>query len=133
MGHLKSLLAAAALSAVTACASAPGEMPVAPSPSELVGTWDVALYFSADAPPSATVMEITEASEAGALTGSFYNSNFETGRYRSQGDEIIISVITSDGSGPYATSGRLTAPGFIEGQTLSTGRDFLMAWTAEKR
>lgn len=129
---MKPLLAAAALTAISACAAAPIDAPAPAAPGDLVGTWDVALFFSADAPPSSTVMEITEAGD-GALTGSFYQSAFEQARYRVQGDTIIISVITSDGSGPYATSGRLTGDGIMDGQTLSTGRDFLMAWRAEKR
>ena len=103
------------------------------SADDLIGTWDVALYFSVDSPPSATVMEIGSAGADGTLTGSFYASAFEVGRYTVREGAVVISVITSDGSGPYATSGRLVAPGQVEGQTLSTGRGFLMAWTATKR
>lgn len=100
---------------------------------DLIGSWDVALYFSPEAPPSATVLEIATATPDGALTGSFYQTPFEIGRYTEQDGRLIIAVMTSDESGPYATSGRLTSPGTIEGQTLSTGRDFLMSWTATKR
>ncbi len=103
-----------------------------PDPDVLIGSWDVALYFSADAPPSATVMEITAVNADGTLEGSFYQSAFETGRFRRDGESWIISVITSDTSGIYATSGRLGPDGMIEGQTLSVGRGFLMAWTAER-
>ncbi|MBR9826542.1 MAG: hypothetical protein GYB36_12185 [Alphaproteobacteria bacterium] len=122
-------LAAVSLAAVTSPALA-GETLV---PEELIGTWDVALHFSPDAPPSATVMEITAVNEDGTMTGSFYQSAFETARYRVEDDMLIISVITSDSTGPYATSGRLYLDGYFAGQTLSTGRDFLMAWTAERQ
>lgn len=99
----------------------------------LIGTWDVALYFSPDNPPSATVMEINAASADGALEGSFYQSPFELGRYVIKDGEIIISVVTSDGSGRYQTSGRLLASGEFKGQTHSIGRDFLMPWTATRK
>jgi len=104
-----------------------------PTAEDLLGAWDVALYFSPDAPPSATVMEITAVNADGTLAGTFYQSGFESGRYTRRGEDWVITVITSDNSGPYATSGRLGPDGVFEGQTLSTGRDFLMAWTAEKR
>ena len=104
-----------------------------PAAEDLLGTWDVALYFSAEAPPSGTVMEITAVNADGTLAGTFYQSAFESGRYTRRGEDWVISVLTADGSGPYATSGRLGPDGIIEGQTLSTGRDFLMAWTAQKR
>ena len=104
-------------------ASVPAEM------SSLVGVWDVALHFDPTQPPSATVLEIS-AVEAGDLTGSFYGTEFEVARAVSFEGEIRLSFITSDGSGPYASAGRLLPDGTLSGQTLSTGRRFLMAWTA---
>ena len=102
------------------------------SQDDLVGTWRVALFFSPNAAPSETVMEITDVSDAGLLTGSFYQSAFEAGRATKRDGTIVIAMTTRDGSGLYGTSGRLVAPDRIEGQTLSVGRDFLMAWSAEK-
>lgn len=67
------------------------------------------------------------------MGGTFYASPFESGRVTERDGAVVISVITSDGSGPYATSGRLITPDQIDGQTLSTGRDFLMTWSATKR
>ena len=121
--------------AAAACTSAPlaTDTETFVSPDNLVGTWDVALYFSADSPPSSTVMEVEGINSDGTLSGSFYQSPFETGRYAVRDGEVVISVITSDGSGPYATSGRLVTPERVEGQTLSTGRGFLMTWSATKR
>lgn len=101
-------------------------------PADLAGRWDVALYFSADAPPSATVMVI-EPGEDGALSGSFYGSAFEVGRAAERGGVVAFSARTSDGSGPYLHSGRLGDDGAIEGQTFAVGRDFLMLWRAERR
>lgn len=120
--------------AMAACTHTPDAMntEVPLSPGDLVGTWEVALYFSPDSPPSSTVMKIDAINPDGTLSGSFYQSPFETGRYTEREGVVVISVMTSDGSGPYATSGRLVTPDRIEGQTLSTGRGFLMTWTATK-
>lgn len=107
-------------------ASAPAQM------SSLVGVWDVALHFDPTQPPSATILEIN-AVDAGVLTGSFYGTEFEVARAVNFEGEIRLSFITSDGSGPYASAGRLLPDGTLSGQTLSTGRGFLMAWTAKKR
>ena len=102
----------------------------APSSDALIGTWDVSLYFSPDQPPSSTVMTISS-TEGGVLKGTFYSTEFSVGRVRVHNDELIFTAVTEDGSGPYLHSGRLRG-GVIEGQTLSTGRDFLMAWDARK-
>jgi len=102
------------------------------SPDSLLGTWDVALYFSPNDPPSSTVMKITGVQDNGVIAGSFYQSPFELGRFTEKDNQIIISVITSDGSGKYFTSGRLSPSGVFIGQTHSEGRDFLMPWTAQK-
>jgi len=96
----------------------------------LIGSWDVSLFYDVSAPPSSTTMEISSVKD-GNLVGTFYNTPFEMGRYVIKGDEVIISLITSDGTGAYYTSGRLSSKGSFEGQTLSTGRDFLMPWTAK--
>lgn len=94
----------------------------------LVGEWDVALYFDPNQPPSSTEMIIRAAAD-GQLIGSFYQSEFEESGYTVFEEEVLFTVQTSDNSGPYLTSGRL-AGDCIDGQTLSTGRDFLMAWKA---
>ncbi|MCR9129549.1 MAG: hypothetical protein NXI12_08510 [Alphaproteobacteria bacterium] len=102
------------------------------TPGGLAGTWDVALYFSADAPPSATVMVLAPG-DGGVLAGRFYGSPFGAARFAERNGVVAFTAMTEDGSGPYFHSGRLTEPGRIEGQTLSMGRDFLMLWTAERR
>lgn len=101
-------------------------------PMDAAGTWDVSLFFSAEAPPSSTVM-VLEPQADGRLAGSFYGSPFEMGRIAERYDAIAFIATTSDSSGQYITTGRLTEGGGIEGQTLSVGRDFLMLWRAERR
>lgn len=99
---------------------------------EIVGVWDIALHYDPAQPPSATVLDIS-AIEDGALTGTFYGTPFEEGRATLFRGEAIVSVVTSDNSGPYLTSGRLDADGGFSGQTFSVGRGFLMPWTATRR
>lgn len=103
----------------------------APSLDDLIGTWDVALYFSPNNPPSATVMTVSAVTD-GTLIGTFYGTPFSEGRATVFDDEVIFSVATSDNSGPYLTSGRLK-DGAIEGQTFAVGRDFLMPWRAAQQ
>lgn len=101
--------------------------------SELLGTWDVSLFFSETAPPSSTVMEIRSVNNDGTIEGTFYNTEFESARYAEREGVVAFTIITSDGTGQYATSGRLSNNDFVEGQTFSTGRDFLMTWVADRR
>lgn len=103
------------------------------SASGLIGTWEVALYFDPNSPPSATVMEVTAVNANGTLEGTFYQSPFEMARYTAKDDEIIVSFVTSDGSGLYGTSGRLLENGEFKGQTLSAGRNFLIPWKASRK
>ena len=101
--------------------------------NSLIGTWDVSLFYDPDSPPAATELVISDVMSDGTISGTFYQSPFEFGRAIQRGDVVIISVITSDGSGPYSTSGRLYPDGRFEGQTLSTGRGFLTPWLAVKQ
>ncbi len=101
--------------------------------NSLIGSWDVSLYYDPDSPPAPTELVISDVFEDGRIAGTFYQSPFSDGRAATRGDIAIISVITSDGSGAYHTSGRLYPDGRFEGQTLSTGRGFLTPWTAERK
>lgn len=129
------LLPLLAVLLISACATAPLAAPVTPpaalQPSDLNGTWDVSLLYSKTEPPSATVM-VLKVEEDGALTGSFYDSEFLEANYSVRGDVLAFGTVTTDGTAPYAHSGRLV-DGKIEGQTLSFGRDFLMIWVATRR
>ena len=102
-----------------------------PQASDLIGEWDVSLFFSPTSPPSATKMVI-RAVEDGVVSGTFYQTEFDVGRVTVKGEEVVFSVLTKDGSGLYATSGRLREDGLVYGQTLSVGRAFIMAWEAKR-
>ncbi|MEO1027965.1 MAG: hypothetical protein AAFX02_02795 [Pseudomonadota bacterium] len=95
---------------------------------DLLGRWNVDLYYSPSAPPSKTEMIITQAVE-GKLEGTFYGTSFDASGYTVFENEVLFTVATGDNSGPYYTSGRLKGD-CIDGQTLSVGRGFLMAWKA---
>jgi len=123
------------------CASAPlagelasssAQISAKPVTAEVLdGTWDVALYFSADSPPSATEMQFkTEGSKI--VSGSFYQSEFQKADLSIRNGVLAFAFVTTDGLAPYNTSGRYI-DGRIEGQTHSLGRDFLMIWTATRR
>jgi len=99
----------------------------------LIGRWDVSLFYDPDSPPAPTELVISDIHEDGTIEGTFYQSPFSSGRATKRGDVVIISVITSDGSGDYTTSGRLYPDARFEGQTLSTGRGFLTPWTAVRK
>ncbi len=116
---------------LAACATPAAPPPAALKPSDLNGTWDVAMFYSPDEPPSSTVLEL-QVGDAGALTGSFYQSAFEDAEYAMRGSTLAFGAVTTDGTAPYSHSGRLV-DGKIEGQTLSHGRDFLMIWVATRR
>ena len=122
----------APLALFTACAALPAahaeDQPEAVV-EDLIGTWDVSLFFSEDAPPSSTEIVVTGV-EDGKLTGTFYGSPFLEGRAIVFDDEVLFTVVTADGSGEYLTSGELD-DNKIEGHVLSVGRDFLMAFEAE--
>lgn len=94
----------------------------------LVGRWDVSLHYSPDKPPSKTEMVVATMAN-GKLEGSFYGSPFSDSGYTVHRGTLLFTAVTADGTGPYLHSGRQVGE-CLEGQTLSTGREFLMAWTA---
>ena len=100
--------------------------------NDIVGAWDVELYFDPEQPPSTTTMIVTGI-EDGTVKGSFYGADFESAEAVVHDGYIVFSAITSDGTGPYAHGMRMHAPDHIYGQTLSTGRGFVMPWEAKKR
>ena len=140
MNTFKLLLILIVTLTMSACSSHSGLKPSESSqninntvlPEQLIGQWKVALFFSPDSPPSETTLIIRNISADGTLRGSFYQTEFTQGRYTQQDECIVFTVITADSTGPYATSGKLCAENNILGQTLSTGRNFLMAWQARK-
>lgn len=135
---MRAILLGLAAFALAGCAIAPAPADLKPAglqATDLLGTWDVEIYYSETEPPSSTELVITQAAD-GKLKGSFYQSEFQAANYSIRRGVLAFGATTTDGTAPYSHSGRLVEVGdtrVIEGQTLSSGRSFLMIWTARKR
>jgi len=98
-----------------------------PQPTELSGDWTVDLSASDSAPYFKGMTLVLEAD--GRVTGSFYDSTIEAGRWRTARDRTCVSFRTRDGKGPYHTTACLKA-GAVEGQTWAEHRNFVFVWNA---
>jgi hypothetical protein len=112
-----SFLAAAATSAA------------APPPA-IAGNWIVDLRLSDKDAPYSKPMMLTPAPD-GSLSGEFYESNIEAGRFNDRKGHQCVAFRTSDNSGPYQHSACLEGK-IVKGISWSTGRNFLLQWTATR-
>ncbi len=67
----------------------------------------------------------------GTVTGDFYNSAIEAGRWENDRGRLCVSFRTSDGAGPYHTAACLS-DGRVQGQTWAEHRNFLFNWNATR-
>lgn len=65
----------------------------------------------------------------GTVSGSFYQSDIEAGRWKTDRGRTCVSFRTSDGVGPYHTAACLVGDR-VEGQTWAEHRNFLFNWNA---
>ena len=65
----------------------------------------------------------------GGLSGSFYDSRIEAGRWKTDRGRTCVSFRTTDGKGPYHTAACLTGDR-VTGQTWAEHRKFLFNWDA---
>jgi hypothetical protein len=93
----------------------------------LEGRWSVDLSGE-PAKPYVQPMELKLAAD-GSVTGSFYNSAIQAGRWKRDRGRLCASFRTSDGAGPYHSSVCLTGDG-ATGQTWAEHRTFLFNWNA---
>lgn len=100
-----------------------------PSPSAMNGAWSVDLATD-PTQPYLKAMSLTLAAD-GAVTGDFYDSAIEAGRWKAQNGRVCVSFRTSDGVGPYHTAACLTGDR-VEGQTWAEHRAFVFVWTATR-
>ncbi|MDZ4362127.1 hypothetical protein [Brevundimonas sp.] len=113
---------------LTAAIHALGQDP-SPAPDGLNGTWSVDL--SADpAQPYLKSMTLTLA-EDGTVSGEFYDSAIQAGRWKAQNGRLCVAFRTTDGAGPYHTAACL-AGDRVEGQTWAEHRNFVFVWNAER-
>jgi hypothetical protein len=116
----------ALLSCVFACLATPALAQTAPS---LAGTWTVDLSTEPGNPYLKT-MQIDLAAD-GTVSGSFYDSSIENGRWKTARGRTCVSFRTTDGAGPYHTAACLRGD-VVEGQTWAEHRNFLFNWNATR-
>ncbi|MFS0771696.1 hypothetical protein [Sphingomonas sp. 1P08PE] len=68
----------------------------------------------------------------GTVSGSFYQSAIEAGRWKTDRGRTCVSFRTTDGKGPYHTAACLVGDR-VEGQTWAEHRKFLFNWNAVRR
>lgn len=100
-----------------------------PPPQALNGSWNVDLT-SDPAEPYIKSMTLTLASD-GTVTGDFYDSTIEAGRWKAQNGRLCVSFRTTDGVGPYHTAACLNGDR-VDGQTWAEHRNFVFVWTADR-
>ena len=93
----------------------------------LDGTWRVDLTTD-PAKPYTQPMQLTLNAD-GTMTGSFYQSTIEAGRWKESRGRLCASFRTTDGVGPYHTAVCLTGD-TATGQTWAEHRNFLFNWNA---
>lgn len=67
----------------------------------------------------------------GTVTGSFYGSAIEAGRWKQDRGRLCASFRTTDGAGPYHTAACLDGER-VSGQTWAEHRNFLFNWNATR-
>jgi hypothetical protein len=98
--------------------------------ASLNGAWSVDLRTTSTAPAYSQPMELTVAAD-GAVTGRFYGAPIDAGRASDSNGRTCFAFTTKDGTGPYHHAGCLKGE-VVEGQSWSTGRNFLLNWRAER-
>lgn len=109
--------AAAAAAAVNAVAS-----------MVLSGSWVVDLSTEPGAPYTQPMNLVLHGD--GTVTGDFYNSEIEAGRWAYDRGRICASFRTSDGAGAYHTAACHGPEDTVRGQTWAEHRNFLFNWNA---
>ena len=100
-----------------------------PAPEAMSGPWTVDL--SADpTQPYLKPMNLALAAD-GTVSGDFYESTIEAGRWKAQNGRICVSFRTTDGVGPYHSAACLDGDR-IEGQTWAEHRSFVFVWNATR-
>lgn len=100
------------------------------SPETLAGDWVVDLTPSASAAPYLKRMSLTLAAD-GTVSGSFYDSDIQAGRWKTSKGRACVSFRTTDGKGPYHTAACLEGER-LTGQTWAEHRNFVFVWDARR-
>ncbi|RYG33515.1 MAG: hypothetical protein EON93_09500 [Burkholderiales bacterium] len=119
------MLAFVATMSLAGCATAQ-----TPAPASLDGKWIVDLSTKPDEPYT-KAMDLKLASD-GSVTGSFYDSEIQGGRWKTDRGRTCVSFRTTDGAGPYHSSACLVGAS-VQGQTWAEHRNFLFNWNAVRQ
>jgi hypothetical protein len=120
--------AADAPSATSAPAATATAAPV--GVAALAGRWVVDLRAAPEEPRYDKMM-VLEIDADRVVTGSFYDSVIEAGRASASNGRSCFAFRTTDGVGPYHTSGCLVGDRIL-GQTWAEHRKFVLNWTAAR-
>ena len=95
----------------------------------LEGAWVVDLSAKPDQPYTQPMQLTLNADKT--VSGTFYQSTIEAGRWRTDRGRTCASFRTTDGAGPYHTAACITGDR-VEGQTWAEHRDFVFVWNASR-
>lgn len=95
----------------------------------LNGAWTVDLTTDPAEPYTKPMVLTLNAN--GTVGGSFYESEIEAGRWKTDRGRTCVSFRTTDGVGPYHTAACLVGD-HVEGQTWAEHRNFLFNWNATR-
>jgi hypothetical protein len=115
-------LAAAVMLAALATGAARADEPT------LDGAWTVDLTGKPGDAPYLKPMHLTLAPD-GTVTGDFYESTIEAGRWKRARGRLCVAFRTTDGKGPYHTAACLDGERVL-GQTWAEHRNFVFLWDA---
>lgn len=93
------------------------------------GAWIVDLSTDPNTPYTQPMQLTLNADRT--VSGSFYQSEIEAGRWRTDRGRTCLSFRTTDGVGPYHTAACLVGDR-VEGQTWAEHRNFLFVWNAAR-
>lgn len=109
-------------------ADAPVAKPLDPALAALAGRWVVDLRPSPEEPKYDKPMTLAIAADR-TVSGTFYESDIESGRASASNGRVCFAFRTTDGVGPYHTSGCLVGDRIL-GQTWAEHRTFVLNWIA---
>ena len=93
----------------------------------LAGSWTVDLSVK-PGEPYTRPMNLTLADD-GTVSGLFYQSPIDAGRWKTDRGRTCVSFRTHDDRGPYHTTACLAGNG-VQGQTWAEARNFVFVWNA---
>ncbi len=109
-------------------AAVPATVSAQPAPS-LAGEWTVDLSAKPGEPYSKPMR--LALNPDGTVSGSFYESEIGSGRWKDDRGRTCVSFRTTDGVGPYHSAACLVGDR-VEGQTWAEQRNFLFNWNATR-